>query len=42
MTRPTGNVLDQGFASLSKAGNGDRSADQREQLCAAAPCPGDV
>lgn len=32
MARPTGNVLDQGFASLSRAGNGDRIADQREQL----------
>lgn len=42
MARPTGNVLDQGFSSLSKAGNGDRIAEHREQLCAAAQCSGDV
>lgn len=29
MARATGNVLDQGFSSLSKAGNGDRTAEQR-------------
>lgn len=36
MASPTGNVLDQGFSSLSKAGNGDTTAEQREQLCAVA------
>lgn len=51
MASPTGNVLDQGFSSLSKAGNGDRTAEQRGQLCAVARaafqhssprCSGDV
>lgn len=36
MARPTENMLDQGFSSLCKAGNGDRTAEQAEQLCAAA------